>query len=81
MPTTNFSKISGTISMQVGTQALRHYRDTSITYQFNDALSSVWLKMGNDEWTVAYSDLRVNGQTPSTTSEARTLMAALFSTP
>ncbi len=74
----NFLKISGVYRVaDTNTNAIpKSYFNTSGKFGING--SNISITIGGDEYLLALADLKVNGQTPTTTSEAVTLLNSLF---
>lgn len=79
----NISKTSGVLFVTDGTNKPTAYYNSSGSYQLSDdgSYARVTIYFGQNqraEMNIAVSNLKVNGQTPSTSSEAQTLLNAVF---
>jgi hypothetical protein len=80
MAVTNISKTSGVIFVTEGTQEPKCYFVAKGKYVPNTDLLGFQITIGLDTYNVSLSELRVNGQTPSTFTTAKTLLNAVFGT-
>lgn len=75
------SKVSGMLIITQTTGSSSYYGATDITSaQFNPNGSgdAIYLQIGKDFYQIKLTDLRVNGQAPSTMSTALVLLNSLF---
>ena len=75
-----FTKISGVITVTSGSNPPKSYFGLTGTYMPNAANDGVNIEIGGASIYVSLTDLRVNGQTPSTMTTARTLLNSIFGT-
>ena len=80
MAVINFSKTSGVLFVTEGTNQPRSYFGLTGRYVPDNDQTKYQIKIGADEYVVLLSDIRINGVTPSTFSEGKTLLNALFGT-
>ena len=80
----NISKISGVLFVQENTREPKSYFGQSGKYVFADDETSVIVNIGGptpnsgDVYDISFSDLRVNGQTPTSVENAKVLLNAVF---
>lgn len=81
MATTTITKISGVLFIAVSSIANpKSYFGATGKYQFASDDSSVTINIGGDTYTTTWQDLRVGTSTPTSVSQAKVLMNAIFST-
>lgn len=56
----------------------KSYFNASGSYQFSDDGATVLITIGTKQWNVAWTDLRVGTSTPTSSSQALTLLNAIF---
>lgn len=78
---TNISKASGVLFVTQGTQNPTSYFGATGSYQFTDDNTQIIIKIGSTPSIItAWTNVQVNGQTPSTVTEAKTLLNSIFGT-
>ena len=78
MPTTTITKISSVLFVTQQGFNPKSYFGATGSYQFATDDSTVNIYIGNDIYTVAWADLRVGTSTPTSVSQAKTLLNAIF---
>ena len=76
-------KISGVLSITQTTGYGKYYAATQVSgAKFNPTSdgTGVYIFIGTDSYTISLSDLRVNGQAPTTLSTALVLLNSIFGT-
>ena len=76
----NISKASGVLFLTEGTQNPKSYFGATGGYQFSDDSKIVSVRIGTDSFTARWEYILVNGQTPSTIPESKTLLNSIFGT-
>lgn len=76
----NFSKVSGVIRVQTDTALPKSYISQPTRFYPNPAGDGFIIFIGDDSYSVLYTNMQVNGQAPSTMTTASTLLTALFGT-
>lgn len=81
MATLTFTKVSGVlfVASSASTNPKAYY-NSSGSYQFSDDDANVTITIGTQQWTIAWGDLRVGTSTPTSVSQAKTLLNAIFGT-
>ena len=82
MATTNFSKISGVIRVipSGSTNPTKSYYNHAYSYQQTPDGAGFYIYLGSDVYQVALTDLQVNGQSPTSMTEASVLLNSLIGT-
>lgn len=75
---TNITKTSGVISIRQDSNIPKYYFGISGKFTVQPNNDDIQIQISNDSYTIKFSDLRVNGQTPSTVTTALTLLNAIF---
>jgi hypothetical protein len=75
-----FTKVSGVITVTSGTNPPKSFFGLSGYYNTNASNDGFIIQIGTTNLQVSLTDLRVNGQTPSTMTTARTLLNSIFGT-
>lgn len=71
-------KISGVVSFTQDTNQPRFYFGSKGKYSVANDNVTIYIEINGDSYQFAYTDLRVNGQTPSTINTARTLLNSIL---
>ncbi len=83
MALTTFTKVSGCLVVTQTTGYPKYYSSTALANgkfsPTNDGLS-VNILVGNDNYTLAYTDIRVTSTTATTLTDALTLLNSIFGT-
>ncbi len=73
------TKISGVLLVKDSTHTNpKSYFGATGTYQFADDDTTVTIKIGTDIYTLTWQNLIVGSSTPTTVSQAKTLLNAIF---
>jgi hypothetical protein len=75
-----FTKVSGVITVTSGTNPPKSFFGLSGYYNTNSSNDGFIIQIGTTNLQVSLTDLRVNGQNPSTMTTARTLLNSIFGT-
>jgi len=73
-----FSKVSGVIRVATDSGLPRTFYSVQSRVEPNTNNDTVTIYLGGSSYTELYSSIRVNNQTPSTLSEAVTLLSSLI---
>ncbi len=73
-----FSKVSGVIRVSDGSGVPRTFYSVQSRVEPNANNNEVTIYLGGQSYTELYTNIRVNNQTPSTLSEAVTLLSSLI---
>lgn len=81
MPTLTITKASGvTFIADSDITNPKAYFGPTGKYQFSSDDATAQISIGGDQYTVRWQDLRVGTSTPSTVSQAKVLLNAIFGT-
>lgn len=78
---TSLVKVSGVLSITETAGYGRYYAATAVAnakFNPNSAGDGILLTIGDDNYSIKLTDLRVNSQTPATMSTALVLLNSLF---
>jgi hypothetical protein len=81
MATTTITKVSGVLFvLDSNVTNPKAYFGATGKYQFATDDSSVTITIGADQYTTTWQNLRVGTSTPTSVSQAKTLLNAIFGT-
>lgn len=78
MPTINFQKISGVVTVTQTAGQQRSFFGLTGSYNPDAAGTGFVIQIGSSPFNVSLTDLRVNGQAPATMSDAQALLNSIF---
>jgi hypothetical protein len=81
MATLTITKVSGVLFVRNSDRTnAKSYFGITGSYQFSDTDATVTINIGQDVYALAWQDLRVGTSTPTSASQAKTLLNAIFGT-
>lgn len=81
MPTLTLTKVSGVLFVaDSNVTNPKSYFGATGKYQFATDDATVLIAIGSDQYNVRWEDLRVGTSTPSSVSQAKVLLNAIFGT-
>lgn len=78
--TINFTRVSGVFSVTSGSNPPKYFYGATGNFQQTPDGTGYLITIGNAQFSVPLTTLRVNGQTPANINNAAVLLNALFGT-